>query len=69
MFALAFGCNDKLSAMSGHSEVPEYRLGFGTTTCSRIQVVDSRDLIGGEFEVEHVEMKRDPFRAHGFRNG
>ena len=54
-FALAFGCNNKLSAMSGHSEVPEYRLRFGPhmflySVCRQPQF---------ELEVEHVEMNRD----------
>src|SRR5690348_17339729 len=40
-------------------------LGLGTAAAAGVQTVDGRHLVGGELEVEDVEVLGDPVGAHG----
>jgi hypothetical protein len=61
-------------AVAGFGDLPAEVLqgdvfGLGAAAYAGVELVQGRELVGAEFEVEHVEVLGDPLGPHRLRGG
>src|SRR5579863_6939750 len=66
-------CGECPQALSGLRDVPAEVfegdvLGFGAAAHAGVEGREGGELVGGEFEVEYVEVLHDPLAANGLRD-